>query len=866
MNWFKNIQKKMNKTASKADAKARALQQLQQGFDPFEVATDFTEEMNRIDPYFSYSDHGRSVSNSAGDSDSLIQAINSIPNDNAPVISPTITQQQQFNFQQKEPIDATFEEPKNEDIEINKDTVVEDNATEDATIDSGDDSEEDAVVAEETIKEENALSLTNIPQTEEEEDEEAYRNATEKIGNLYVKNPMTDKDFSIPTDNIPRLMAGIKRLNAAKAKMNQAPMQINWLDGVDEAGKPKSFIKMIKAKDGKTELAIDFVKFSIEGDLPNPLAASKKKIRDPHTRKVVDEKPVIYQVIGYLNADCIKGYEAREEKFNTYEEAAAFAARSNAALPEKDQLWVAKNTPKKYPPTDIANKDKVFYPAIYTGHWRSLVESYTNIPLEEGIKARFDGQVKDKFLNSGPRCDHCGTEKRGLIARKNLYVAIEYPEEQLPMVDDGKGNQVRQEPTEEQMKNGAQVQVGTKCISGHMDALKFIKNLERLKRASKEMGQKGGRKSDAFGGTPGAAKSLHQVFASYLMGRKAKGWYSRMLLDRIKSYYFGELRKKINKEEKMMPEPWGDPDSATVQEANNILDWWKSKDGQPGYDSTGHYGNLIGLALVDKIRKGQLKYLQLLKDSYAYLKRHEDYQAENKSNIYNNLGRMSTENESTNTVNDPSANTVAEPVAANPEPVNRAVVMKDIKEGERFTGKFKYSHSNKFFGGAYHILKDPTGQKISIKDIYKNGKPNFKFELRNEPYEISGIKGVTDRKYATIAIENAKIVGNDVTEEVVTERNTETTPTAQATETTQRTVQGGTALQEKLHDVNRQPIYYFTGDSFTYNNKDELKRMGFGWWGGGKMWWIFKRDLPMSKIRRLADIGFDTSIVNEQVQ
>jgi hypothetical protein len=53
MNWFNGVKKILfKKTASKAEIKNRALQQLQQGADPAQVASQFVTEMSRTDPNF----------------------------------------------------------------------------------------------------------------------------------------------------------------------------------------------------------------------------------------------------------------------------------------------------------------------------------------------------------------------------------------------------------------------------------------------------------------------------------------------------------------------------------------------------------------------------------------------------------------------------------------------------------------------------------------------------------------------------------------------------------------------------------------------------------------------------------------------
>ena len=610
MGWYKVI------LSSKQEARDRALQRLTGGEDSFQVALDFANEMSQIDPNFDSNDMLGVIQDPQALSQYLqtVDVSEGTPNQPPAPESPTLREPEQSTRPEQPNIPETIEEPE-APVETPYEGPPGDLARE---------------PNEPELLPDGDVEPVDDEDIEEETEEDAYEdlnitNEDIKIEpGLEVKNPIKQRHFSIPASKLKNLESALKKIADYKDEQGEAPMAVRY---ITEDGKPTSapvpYQKEVTLPSGDTAY-FDFVDILLEGEPPNPLGDTIKTIKQPDGSTI--QREVIYQIIAFLYLAPIEGYEPQEVRFPTYEQAAQHAAAQG------DPLWQAGKTKKV-----DKNTGEAFYPSTYKGVWRSIIEPYPNTP-----------PVDERFKQGNPlECDHCGIAKRGQSARKKVFVAIEYPAEQLRTI---KGE--RREPTPEEAARGKQVQIGTRCVSKHQDALKFIKDLEKLKISAINT-ESVGRESDSFGGTMKAPKSLPDVLSNYLAARdkyRGKGyngsWYRRAYgnglkpqdFRKFKSYYFGrkvpqrmrdaikwkrfndefggdvdawnqhlmeeyndakeKATAKINAGGKArMPEkpklgapkqpealPWGGATDESKAKANEILEWWRQRQFDPNID------------------------------------------------------------------------------------------------------------------------------------------------------------------------------------------------------------------------------------------------------------------------------------------
>ena len=175
----------VKKIASKIDIKNRALQSLQQGANPYGVATQFIDEMSREDPSFGTSASASLIIEASWNNQMLTEAINNISIDEIP-----------GNI-----IDAPQGMPS-----------VEDTSLEQTTLEDPDgDSEEE---------------LPEEDEGDEYEDLDIPANEIKIEEGLEVKNPITQKRFSIPLSKLKSLKSSIKKVADYKNEQGQAPLAV----------------------------------------------------------------------------------------------------------------------------------------------------------------------------------------------------------------------------------------------------------------------------------------------------------------------------------------------------------------------------------------------------------------------------------------------------------------------------------------------------------------------------------------------------------------------------------------------------------------------------------------------------------------
>tara|TARA_Y100000310_G_scaffold180635_1_gene180546 strand:+ start:7007 stop:8800 length:1794 start_codon:yes stop_codon:yes gene_type:complete len=66
-------------------------------------------------------------------------------------------------------------------------------------------------------------------------------------------------------------------------------------------------------------------------------------------------------------------------------------------------------------------------------------------------------------------------------------------------------------------------------------------------------------------------------------------------------------------------------------------------------------------------------------------------------------------------------------------------------------------------------------------------------------------------------------------------------------------------LKKDKNDRNNQVIYYLEGNTYPIKGQLGSKGLGFKWYGGRKMWWMYENKLTPEKVQALQTLGADTS-------
>ncbi len=612
---------------------------------------------------------------------------------------------------------------------------------------------------------------------------------------MEVVNPIPQREFSIPAAYLPRLQSSIKKITDYRDEQGQAPMAIRFIteDGVPSS-KPVIYQKEAQSPGGET-FFVDYLDFVLEGEPPNPLGDTVKKIKNQDGS--VSRKEVIYQIIAFLELLPVEGFEPKEERFPTQEKAARHVAAQG------DPLWAAgkKNKDK--------NTGEVFFPSTYKGKWRTVIERYPNTPV-----------IDDRFKQGNPLdCDHCGRAMRGKTARKSVFVAIEYPAEQLRTQ---KGE--RREPTPAESSRGKQVQIGTSCVSKHRKALDFIHDLENLKIRANST-ENIGRDSNAFGGSMKAPKSLPQVMSNYLAARKYSpgrggNWFKRRWggefspsdLKKFKSYYFGHKRSAMRaaaiemwKYERDMedwekearkaavngvqaptkplgppagpePFPWKETSEDDDQKAEDIINWWKEKKDDPTIDLGEEEGlethNTTSIALNGKINSKYFEKMVEMVRSYEKEEKRKKWEAEkvmrDEEQRIRGEERRTREEEQALTDNVEFDERRLQDQQRTEDMTARG--LDDITQvipGAEFKSSLKHKRSIEWSSrkGMMHDFEDSQGNIYRIFDRYKKDpmtsdlvrESGYDF-TPGEDYVIQGEKGELNTRYRNTTINKPKVV------------------------------------------------------------------------------------------------------------
>ncbi len=604
MGWYNHIENTLTKKqASAKDIAFNAIQLLDNGLNPRDVATIFTNQMKAEDPTFDASQisgadannlktylQGISANPAAGNmpGSDPTQGLGDMPGSDPtqglgdmPGSDPTQglgdmpgsdSTQELGGLPEDLNEDGTPDEgalnlgdiPEFGDIE---ETVPEISEPQKNTVEEVDeivDTQDDPITPVQRVIEEEGVAR-DIQEVENEvpelERRDQFEDMTldirpEDMAGVEQKKHISQREFSIPTtykvknDNLKKLLNKIAKINKYKDSKGLSPCVVRFKTQDGQASsEPVTYTKEKTNRATGDTFYPEYVDFVLEGELPNPLGNPVKGVKNPDG--TVSYEEVVYQIIGSIEIVPFEGFNPKEEKFATEEEAARHAGTMNAQDPMRIYEVGKKNRSQKFKELHPESQG-MFYPSTYSGKWRTVVDHYPNTPA-----------WKHEYEEGSPLdCDHCGTKKRGLTARRSVYVAIEYPANQLitengkprePLPEDMFGDQAKGIPSPKQ------VWIGTDCVQGQKTALQFLKDLEEFREVA--MGaEKTGRASDAFGGSMRSPKGIEPIMANYFAaGRHRPGrsgsWFPKRYgeglsnydFKEFKKYYFGRYRSDMRK-------------------------------------------------------------------------------------------------------------------------------------------------------------------------------------------------------------------------------------------------------------------------------------------------------------------------------
>jgi hypothetical protein len=551
MGWFKGIVRSIvKKKASKEDLINRALNRIQQKYNPKDIAIEFIGDMGREDPSFTGSPSEIEIMQSATSSEDISINYNSLSaalgnfNATAPLVAP------------EQNIPSTLDQGPSEG-DINLEDIPEFGEIEEPEV--GTDEAKPVTDVQRIIEEEGDVqdveeSIEEVPEIEQRDEFEGVQLNIRPESIISVDKEdikyIPQRQFSIPTtykkpdDNLAKLQKKINKINKSEYSKGNEPLRINFVtpppDGSPTVNNvPEKYTKEQTNRAGEV-LEVDYTDFVIEGEIPNP---SGNPVKKNEKGEEYADKEVVYHIIGSVQLLHVEGYKPKIEKFKTQEEATQHTEMMNQKDPTRKYIVGKKmrSIPfeERYPET----KGWCF-PSIYEGEWRTIVTRYPNSP------SRWD---KEYERGSPLNCDHCKTKKMGGSARKSIYVAYQIPAKDLftEKRTAPDGTEIPQQPIKptalKDLHNYPQVWIGTKCAIGQQSTLKFLQDLENFKEISMSA-EKTGRASDSFGGSRGSTKSLVRIIANYLeAGVKERGnWFKRKYnsLAEFKKHYFGKPRQE----------------------------------------------------------------------------------------------------------------------------------------------------------------------------------------------------------------------------------------------------------------------------------------------------------------------------------
>jgi hypothetical protein len=777
--WFKQIIRNViHKNASAEETKAKALEALQRGALPSQVATQFVMEMSGKDPSFARSPSVMQIMQAKDNPEALSNAISNYGS--AAPVQPAapVEQPVQPEIPQPAPIEPVepVKPPQPEVTEIPDPEVGE---PEVEVVDQipTDTIPIEGVPAEEEIESEEDKPIVPDEHGELQSFEDRLREDNEDLmeeeqATSIYQNPTILESFSVPAERVADIAKALSPINKRLRGMFHPEIKIEY------EGDP--FQKPVYYKDGPVDE--DFVKVKISGKLPSPTDEIQVRIKEPmfYTKGKRAGQPVMEE----------DGITQKTKMVRRDPKGAKIFARINHhALSDEEVNYYLKTE----------KPDSKLRASIESAIADNRVPYYNTItPI--GRRYKWD----DKFyFSSAKNCFKCKARQ----ARNQTFLAAVVPPEQLVertyKGDDGQGNIVdlplmitrdmnygvgeadwqqvpAREIPEEIMSDKdnppQQEQLGGKCAESY-EEIKIIEQLEKKidgwKKTSREIEENNAEnvkeekkpsEKSGPGGSRGAIPSerLFTVAIALLreegIGSNVSGRLSSTVSNFLNYIYYQNKTNRTGSEERRLKRLREVLPKITLDDqkiATEAINWWRGRLGSLGTDEEDKNKiNLSILPTIDLSKKRRSK-----NNPYGI-----------NPNIQRTMDMMNTYLTENNVELEPYPEEILPEIQPDvpEEKPGEAVLdqsVKDMETGNNFVSKFKHlkSQEYKWRGGVRHLFQDEYGKEYIIFDNYEKDldtgafirEPSMEFNP-GEEYYIRGIKGKTGR-YNTI-IENPQII------------------------------------------------------------------------------------------------------------
>ena len=381
-------------------------------------------------------------------------------------------------------------------------------------------------------------------------DEERKRKENPRIDDVFEIGAMDQDELE---KKLHRVERNLLKANKMAERLGQAPLRYVF-SGV--------YQKPVRGPNN----IIDYyphVKLTVSGVRPSPYGTAFKTVVDPQSGERI-EKEVGYKLVAEISHNPV--VDPKVWRFASKEEldAAYPQLRADYTVEGIKAMNVAPDLQDEFR-TRMQDNDNWMIRQNSARQWEIIFKGlYENT---EEDKFPDTPPVNPSFLMKSPLfCEHCNELKIGGSGRKTTFVAIEYDPIKL-----AEGS-----ITEEDIKKMPQRLLGSTCVRGHTDTIKFLNELDKLRNFTIQQQQTETdktRKSDYLGGGFRAPRDLMQVLSAAAALIRQEGYQANRYTGNSTG---GKLRRWFGyqfRDEGKEPS-WGEPttqDLAIAQQARNDM-------------------------------------------------------------------------------------------------------------------------------------------------------------------------------------------------------------------------------------------------------------------------------------------------------
>ena len=772
MNWFKEIiSNLLEKTASKADIKNRALQRIQEGtYSPRDIAVEFIGDMSREDAGFVSTNWTQRIMDSANNLETLLSVINNFP------IEEETTQLYQGIT--PEIRDTTFVGEEEGEEEGGGEEGEEGEASPEDT----EDTVEEGVITEEGIEGEEEV-LTKQP--------DAFPSLNKKV----VSDPTLLETFEIPAAKSDSLLLKFSKINKKLKDMYYPEIKLEFVGNAYD--KPVYY--------GGRAVNEPFIRVKISGTLPSPTEEISIRVYEPakdkkgnirtnpdgstKMNKVGDEPKGVRLIAKVHHHPLTEVEQVKYLETLSPESPLRAVIESNRAEGQVPFF----NTVEALGETDIELDPKFYY---------SPAQECFSCKVKHARIATYVGAVvsPEQMVNKTATIMENGVPREITLTRK---VNINKNRKENPVFED---QPIKIIP-DELIEAAQQEQFGGSCIDP-FDAVKTINNLKnwvkRMKN-SEEMYKKKKEKSKYPGGTRGNRSTMALFSVAVNMMRDPNNDTRNMLYSLSnKAYYYEESLKPEEERRKHYNyfSRRSKPPKVTEEDkqiASDTINWWRERLG--GFDLEREDQNKVTLSILPTIGTANKPGYNNMKNIIEMI---NTYLSQNNITLppfieevpeVPEVSETPVAETPTTILGDPIRGIGETPEEPAAEPTPGGTIfdnLQNVQPGNAFISKLKHKESKEWYSkrGISHYLLDNAGNKYVIFEKYPYDRttgttdktPSFTFDPGIE-YIIRGEKGEKNDRYKTTILNNPKIVSPDRINDYIgnseTETQTEATPEVQ---------------------------------------------------------------------------------------